>query len=106
MPYNYVSRLVNEGLVRLAENEQGWEYSLATSSVKLSPILYEFELRRNVRFQDGTPFNADSVIHNFNYFIRQPFNYTNIHNSLKSIEKISDYKIRLHLHKPYGTYLS
>ena len=102
MPYNYVSRLVNEGLVRLAENEQGWEYSLATSSVKLSPILYEFELRRNVRFQDGTPFNADSVIHNFNYFIRQPFNYTNIHNSLKSIEKISDYKIRLHLHKPYG----
>ncbi len=51
MPYNYVSRLVNEGLVRLAENEQGWEYSLATSSVKLSPILYEFELRRNVRFR-------------------------------------------------------
>jgi len=38
MPYNYVSRLVNEGLVRLAENEQGWEYALATKSTKISPL--------------------------------------------------------------------
>lgn len=102
MPYNYVSRLVNEGLVRLAENEQGWEYSLATKSTKLSPLLYEFELRQGVRFQDGTPFNADSVIHNFSYFLKQPFNYTNIHHSLQRVEKISDYKIRLHLSQPYG----
>ena len=102
MPYNYVSRLVNEGLVRLAENDQGWEYSLATKSTKLSPILYEFELRHGVRFQDGTPFNADSVIHNFTYFLKQPFNYTDIHHSLISVEKVSDYKVRLHLCKPYG----
>ncbi|MDD2383853.1 MAG: ABC transporter substrate-binding protein [Sulfurospirillaceae bacterium] len=102
MPYNYVSRLVNEGLVRLAENEQGWEYSLSTHSIKLSPIVYEFELRRGVRFQDGTLFNADSVIHNFAYFLKQPFNYTDIHHSLKSVEKVSEYKIRLHLSKPYG----
>ncbi len=102
MPYNYVSRLVNEGLVRLAENDQGWEYSLATKSTKLSPTLYEFDLREGVRFQDGTPFNANSVIHNFDYFLAQPFIYTDIHNSLKSVEKISDSKIRLHLHKPYG----
>ncbi|MCR1810980.1 ABC transporter substrate-binding protein [Sulfurospirillum sp. hDNRA2] len=102
MPYNYVSRLVNEGLVRLAENDQGWEYALATKSTKLSPLLYEFELRRGVRFQDGTPFNADSVMHNFRYFLKQPFNYTNIHRSLKSVEKISDYTIRLHLSQPYG----
>ena len=102
MPYNYVSRLVNEGLVRLAENEQGWEYALATKSTKLSPLLYEFELRQGVRFQDGTPFNADSVMHNFSHFLKQPFNYTNIHRSLKRIEKVSEYKIRLHLSQPYG----
>ncbi|MDD3343453.1 MAG: ABC transporter substrate-binding protein [Sulfurospirillaceae bacterium] len=102
MPYNYVSRLVNEGLVRLAENDQGWEYSLATKSSKLSPILYEFELRRGVRFQDGTAFNADSVVHNFTHFLKQPFNYTDIHHSLKSVQKISEYKVRLHLYKPYG----
>jgi len=102
MPYNYVSRLVNESLVRLAENEQGWEYALAISSKKLSPLLYEFELRPHVRFQDGTPFNADSVVHNFEYFLKQPFNYTNIDKTLKRVEKISDLKVRIHLHKPYG----
>lgn len=102
MPYNYISRLINEGLVRLAENNQGWEYSLATKSTKLSPVLYEFELREGVVFQDGTPFNADSVLHNFHSFLAQPFIYTDIHNSLKSVEKISNTKIRLHLHKPYG----
>jgi len=102
MPYNYVARLVNEGLVRLAENDQGWEYSLAIKSTKLSPTLYEFELRHGVRFQDGTLFNADSLIHNFNCFLKQPFTYTDINHSLKSVEKISDYTIRLHLYKPYG----
>ena len=102
MSYNYVSRLVNEGLVRLAENTQGWEYSLALSSQKISPVLYDFELRKGVKFQDGTPFNADLVIHNFTYFIQQPFTYTDIHHSLKSVEKISEYKIRIHLPKPYG----
>ncbi|ARU47631.1 ABC transporter substrate-binding protein [Sulfurospirillum diekertiae] len=102
MSYNYVSRLVNEGLVRLAENDAGWEYALAVKSTKLSPLLYEFELRQGVRFQDGTPFDADSVIHNFSYFLKEPFNYTNIHHALKSIEKVSRYKIRLHLSEPYG----
>lgn len=102
MSYNYVARLVNEGLVRLAENDQGWEYSLALNSTKLSPVLYEFHLRHDVKFQDGTPFNADSVIHNFAYFLKQPFNYTDIHHSLKSVEKISDDTIRIHLYRPYG----
>ncbi|CAE10496.1 PUTATIVE PERIPLASMIC BINDING PROTEIN [Wolinella succinogenes] len=102
MPYVYVSRLINEGLVRLAENDQGWEYSLATDCPKLSPTLYECTLRQGVRFQDGTPFNADSVIKNFDYFLAQPFNYTDIHRSLKAVEKVSPYKIRLILSQPYG----
>lgn len=102
MPYNYVSRLINEGLVRLAENDQGWEYSLAISSKKLSPTLYEFVLRKGVKFQDGTSFNAHSAIRNFKYFMKQPFTYTDIHNSLKSVEKVSDTIIRIHLYKPYG----
>ncbi len=102
MPYNYVSRLVNESLVRLAENEQGWEYALATKSKKISPTQYEFELREGVLFQDGTPFDASWVVENFNYFLKQPFNYTNIHKALKSVEKTSPYKITIHLHQPYG----
>ena len=105
MPYNYASRLINESLVRLAENDQGWEYALAINSKQLSPLIYKFDLRPNVRFQDGTPFNADSVIHNFSYFLKQPFNYTNIHKTLKKVEKVSDLKIRIYLSRPVWKYV-
>lgn len=102
MPYVSMARLINEGLVRLADNEQGWEYSLATRCVKKSPLAYECDLRKDVQFQDGTAFNADSVIENFRYFMAQPINYTDIHNRLKGVEKLSDYKIKIVLKKSYG----
>lgn len=103
--YTYVSRLVNESLLRLADNEQGWEYALATSHRKISPLVYEFELRKNVLFQDGTPFNSDAVVHNFNAFLKEPFKYTNISNTLDSVEKVSSHTIRLRLKKPYGMFM-
>ena len=102
MPYVSVSRLINEGLVRLADNEQGWEYSLATQCEKKSATMYECDLRQGVKFQDGTAFNADAVINNFHYFMAQPINYTDIKNRLKGVTKLSEYKIRIELYKPYG----
>ncbi len=35
---------------------------LATSWRHTSPVTIEFELRRDVLFHDGTPFDADSVV--------------------------------------------
>ncbi|MDD3343441.1 MAG: ABC transporter substrate-binding protein [Sulfurospirillaceae bacterium] len=102
LPYVTVSRMINEGLVRLADNNNGWEYSLATQCTHPSELIYECDLRKEVRFQDGTPFNADSVIHNFEYFQKQPINYTDIKNSLRKVEKIDTFKIRIILNKPYG----
>lgn len=102
MPYVSVARLINEGLVRLADNEQGWEYSLATQCLKKTAVVYECDLRQGVTFQDGTAFNADSVVNNFRYFMAQPINYTDIKNRLKSVTKRSNYTIRIELYKPYG----
>lgn len=102
LPYVTVSRMINEGLVRLADNDNGWEYSLATRCTHPRELIYECDLRKGVRFQDGTPFNADSVVHNFDYFQKQPINYTDIKNSLQKVEKINAFKIRILLKKPYG----
>lgn len=102
LPYVTVSRMINEGLVRLADNDDGWEYSLATHCARPSPLIYECDLRKGVLFQDGTLFNADSVIHNFEYFQKQPINYTDIEKSLQKVEKIDAYKIRIILNQPYG----
>lgn len=106
MPYLYLSKLINGTLVRSSENTNGWEYMLATSYVKVDALTYEFTLRQGIRFQDGTPFNADSVIENFIYFQKDPFVYSDIHKRLKNVTKTSEYSVRFNLHKPYGMLLN
>lgn len=104
IPYHYVSKLINGTLLRIADTTIGWEYMLATNYEKVDELTYDFTLRKEVLFQDGTPFNADSVVENFKAFINQPYTYTDVHNRLKSVEKINDYKVRFHLYKPYGMF--
>ncbi|MDD3342310.1 MAG: ABC transporter substrate-binding protein [Sulfurospirillaceae bacterium] len=106
MPYLYLSKLINGTLVRSSGNKEGWEYMLATSYVKIDPLTYEFTLRQNVHFQDGTPFTADSVIENFHYFQKDPIVYSDIHKRLKNVTKVSPYTVRFHLLKPYGMLLN
>lgn len=106
MPYLYVSKLVNGTLVRSSGNREGWEYMMATSYTKIDDLTYEFSLRKGVLFQDGTPFNADSVVENFDYFMKDPVVYSDIHKRLKSVTKVDEHTIRIHLHKPYGLLFS
>ena len=106
MPYLYVSKLVNGTLVRSSGNREGWEYMMATSHTKIDDLTYEFSLRKGVLFQDGTPFNADSVVENFDYFMKDPVVYSDIHKRLKSVTKVDEHTIRIHLHKPYGLLFS
>src|SRR3970282_2186987 len=49
-----------EGLVRYNKDFQV-EPCLATSWQQLSPTHLRFNLRKNVKFHDGTPFTADDV---------------------------------------------
>lgn len=106
MPYLYVSKLVNGTLVRSSGNREGWEYMMATSYTKIDELTYEFSLRKGVLFQDGTPFNADSVVENFTYFMKDPVVYSDIHKRLKGVSKVDEHTIRIHLHKPYGLLFS
>ncbi|KFL34936.1 MULTISPECIES: ABC transporter substrate-binding protein [unclassified Sulfurospirillum] len=106
MPYLYVSKLVNGTLVRSSGNHEGWEYMMATSYAKIDDLTYEFSLRKGVLFQDGTPFNADSVVENFAYFMKDPVVYSDIHKRLKDVTKVDEHTIRIHLHKPYGLLFS
>lgn len=106
MPYLYISKLVNGTLLRSSGKSEGWEYMMATSYQKIDALTYEFSLKKGVLFQDGTPFNADSVIENFNFFLKDPFVYSDIHKRLKSVTKVSPYVVRFHLFKPYGMLLN
>ena len=59
-----------ESLARYNEKFQV-EPALATKWTTISPTQIRFELRKGVKFQDGTPFTADDVVFSFNR-IRQP----------------------------------
>jgi len=105
LPYLAISHAINASLVRPANNERGWQYDLATSHSSIDDRIWEFRLRRGVRFQDGSPFNADSVLLNMEYFKRQPFTFTKLSTILDRVEKIDDYTVRFHLTEPYGVFL-
>ncbi len=105
LPYLAISHAINASLVRPANNEQGWQYDLAVSHRSIDDRLWEFRLRDDVHFQDGSPFNADSVLLNMDYFKKQPFSFTKLSQILDRVEKVDEYTVRFHLTEPYGVFL-
>jgi ABC-type transport system substrate-binding protein len=105
LPYLAISHAVNASLVRPADNPRGWQYDLAKSHKNYGDKIWEFTLRKGVTFQDGTLFNADSIIENMAYFEKAPFSFSKLPEILERVEKIDDYNVRFHLSKPYGVFL-
>ena len=77
--------------------------SLATGWRWADEKTLEFELRQGVKFHNGEPFDADDVVHTIN-FITKPENKvttaSNV-NWMAGAEKISQYKVRIALKKPF-----
>lgn len=63
----------------------------------------EFDLRQGVKFHNGEPFDADDVVYTLN-FVAKPENKVvtqqNV-NWIGNAEKVEQYKIRVHLKKPF-----
>ena len=105
MPYIYLAKLINGTLVRASDNDQGWEFMLAKSLKRETPLVYIFQLRKNIKFQDGTPFNANNVVKNFQYALQKRHSDQMFHENLKSVEKVSEYEVKFTLNKPYQRFL-
>jgi ABC-type transport system substrate-binding protein len=106
LPYLYTSHAINGALIKPSNNQRGWDYDVATSHVQIDDTTYEFHLRRGVRFQDGSPFNADSVVLNMQYFQKAPVQYSKIDAVLDRVERVDDYTVRFHLKEKYGCFLN
>lgn len=106
LPYLYTSHSINGALIKPSDNEQGWEYDMATSHRQIDAKTYEFTLRKGVRFQDGTPFNADAVVLNMQYFKKAPVKYSKIDKVFVRAEKLDDCTVRFHLTEQYGSFMN
>lgn len=102
---------VCEGLVRFKLGTTTVEPCLATSwKVSSDGTEYTFNLRKNVKFHDGTPFNADAAV--FNLERQLPPNvkpnmpYANfIYGYVDSVKKVDDSTISIKLKKPFTPFL-
>ncbi len=96
---NTMTMHVYEGLTRYGKNRE-IEPALATSWQQVTPTQWRFNLRKNVKFQDGSPFTADDVLFSFER-IKQPQGTMQIYVvGIKEIQKIDDHTVDFVLEAP------
>jgi peptide/nickel transport system substrate-binding protein len=89
-----------EGLTRYTKDYK-IEPCLAVSWNQVSETQYRFNLRKGVKFHDGTPFTADDVVFSFGR-IRQPQGTNQIYVSgIKEVKKIDDFTVDMVLEGPH-----
>jgi peptide/nickel transport system substrate-binding protein len=106
-PNNQVARHVFDTLISQDEFQR-LGVALATSWKLIDDLTWEFALRPNVKFHDGSPFTADDVIFSFNRVPnvpRSPAPKTSFVRG-KTIEKINDLTIRIKTATPYPLMLN
>ena len=88
-----------EGLTRYSDKYQV-EPALATKWTYLSPTQVRFELRKGVKFHDGSDFSADDVLFSFDR-IRQPQGTMQIYvTGIKEIKKVDSHTVDFILSAP------
>ncbi|MDP4093554.1 MAG: ABC transporter substrate-binding protein [Bacillota bacterium] len=103
---------VYEGLLQYKSGSTEVEPCLATSwTVSPDGKEYTFKLRQGVKFQDGTPFNADAVVYSVGRQL--PPNRTDdmpyasfTFGPVTKVEKIDDYTVKFTLNAPYTPFLA
>ncbi len=74
--------------------------SLATSWSAVSPTTWRFELRRNVRFHDGSPFTADDVVFSLERARGEGSDVKPQLASVKTVRKVSEFSVELDTSAP------
>ena len=88
-----------EGLTRYSDKYEV-EPALATKWTVVTPTQVRFELRKGVKFHDGTPFTADDVVFSFGR-IKQPQGTMQIYvTGVNEVKKIDDHTVDLILASP------
>lgn len=92
----------------LYRDDDGIKPRLATAWKRLSPTTWRFELRRGVKFHDGTPFNAQAVKYSIERLIdpasKAPGAY--VLSVVKSVKVIDDDTVEITTSDPFAPLLA
>jgi peptide/nickel transport system substrate-binding protein len=109
-----VAEQVYGRLVRFAAGRLEPEPDLATSwSVSDDGTIWTFELRPNVRFHDGTAFNAEAVVFSFERQIvpehpahEADFVWTRAYHNIRRVRAAGPLRVQFEIDRPYAPFLA
>ncbi|AMY69493.1 ABC transporter substrate-binding protein [Frigidibacter mobilis] len=106
---------IYEGLVRYAPGTLEVEPALAESwEISDDGKVYTFTLREGVKFHDGSAFDAEAVVFNFDRMLKEdhpyhntgPFPLSFFFGAVQSVEAVDARTVRFTLNEPYAPFLS
>ncbi|MFT3689594.1 ABC transporter substrate-binding protein [Paenirhodobacter sp.] len=99
-----LARHVYDGLVYKDMDSGTFKGLLAESWSQPDPLTMEFILRKGVTFHNGAAFTADDVVGTLNTVIKPEYGarYAISVDWIKSVEKVDDYTVRIHMAKPFA----
>lgn len=95
-----ITNNVYEALVGVSKDLK-FEPALATAWRQVSPVVWRFELRRNVRFHDGTAFTADDVVFSLGRAAGEGSDMRSNTNDIKEIRKVDNYTVDIETKSPF-----
>ncbi|MFW5488940.1 MAG: ABC transporter substrate-binding protein [Desulfovibrio sp.] len=99
---NQQALYIFDQLVR-QDNRQRLEPGLAESWTPVSDTVWEFKLRKGVKFHDGSPFTAEDVKYTFERIPtvpNSPSSFTFAVSAIKEVEIVDPYTVRIHTEEP------
>ena len=101
-PNNALAREIFDRLI-MPDDKQRLQPGLAVSWKAVDDLTWEFNLRKGVKFHDGSPFTADDVVFTFERAPNVPNSPSSFMTYLKGkkISKIDDHTVHIKTERPY-----